>query len=892
MKNLWLIDGSSFIFRAYFALPTLTRSDGVTVNAVLGFCNIILKLLASTDATHLAVVFDTHHPTFRHDLHKDYKGQRKAIPIDLVEQIPLVKAACKSFNINTLESKGFEADDLIATYAVQAANDGAKVRIISSDKDLLQLLNDSIEMYDPMKDKVIGPSEVQEKYGVPPKLMQDIQSLMGDSVDGIKGVPGIGPKTAANLINQFGSLDKLLKNYNEISNVRQRELVASHIDDILLARQLVTLRTDVPLERGWEDLEKKHPRKEEVISFCHENAFNSLLKRVMSTKGLFEDESFENTSTMFGESSDNFDKSIVVCENTEQIDQFLKDSHDAGSLSIYNFNPNGNSQYLGLYSNNDCLVIRSDQYNHLLNHKIFKDDHGIKRIGFNVKDGIFSLGKDIWDLTFDDILIQYYLLNGPVNLGDRFQKSEQILHNIFLSTGFDFTENVSLLLEEILDKKESGDESKIIQYVGMCSVGMMHSYLQLNQEILNQKLSNVYFNIELPLIKVLKRIESRGILVDNKILSELDKQFIFGMQRLEEKIYSITGEEFNIGSPKQLSQILFEKMNLGGGKKGKSGAFSTDSKTLENLSLMGHEIADHILAWRQLSKLKSTYVETLPKCQDHEGRVRTTLNMCSTNTGRLSSTEPNLQNIPIRSEEGRMIRKAFIAKEGYSLVRLDYSQIELRLMAEIGNVEGLKEAFKHHEDVHLATAINVFKIDPQSISKEELDHCRRKAKTINFGVIYGISSFGLSQQLHISKAEAANYIESYFHKYPEIRKYMDEQINFAVKNGYVRTHAGRICKVAEFKGMTKQFAERQAINAPLQGTAADIIKKAMIKVEDALNDSNLDAQMILQVHDELIFECKDEDAQNLVELVKPIMESAMKLEIPLEVDSKISKSWE
>ncbi len=850
--HLFLIDGYGFVFRAYHVLPPLTNSAGTPVGAVVGFCNMLHKLLdrirshAKEHDLYLAVVLDAGQKNFRHDLDTRYKANRPPAPDDLIPQFPLIREATQAFNISAVDAVGFEADDIIATYAKQASTKGMKVTIVSSDKDLMQLIDEQVEMYDPVKDKRIGAKEVEEKFGVPPAKVQEVLALMGDSSDNVPGVPGIGPKTAAELIQTYGTLEHLYERIDEIKQVKRKETLVNSKADAFLSRELVGLCLTAPAP-PLEDIKFNAIDQQKLTQFLQLHGFTNLLKRLEKEWGLpasatstaaplptaqpVKQEEAPATITPLASPE-------ALCSwLTQQKAEIIAISHDERTLTAA-ISPSqaasitlGNALKEDLFAQTDA--ISSSQLGPVF-HALCKLN--IPIVGYNVKPWL-HLCPSLYVL---DIELMLYALQG--------------------------TPRPAISLE---------------------ATSLFSLYLNCRQQIAEKQLNRIYWRIDQPVQKVLGAMEVRGIKVDARFLLGLSQQFGSRMAALEQQIYAEAKGEFNIGSPKQLGEVLFERLGFAGGKKSaKSGAYGTDSDVLEALAEQGHNIAKNVLEWRGLSKLKSTYTDALPKSINKQtGRVHTTFNLAHTSTGRLSSIEPNLQNIPIRSTEGKEIRKAFIAEEGNVLISADYSQIELRLLAHMADIPPLKTAFLNGIDIHTQTAAQVFGLKTEDVTSAQ----RRSAKAINFGIIYGQSAFGLAAGLGIGREEAGAYIKSYFEQFPGIQKYMEVTKAFAREHGYVETLLGRKCYtplILNKNGGLRQFAERAAINAPLQGTAADIIKKAMIELHE------LGVNLLLQVHDELIIECPETKAEATAALVKKTMEHAVTLSVPLTVDVSIGKTWE
>ena len=919
--HLHLIDGSAFIFRAYHALPPLTRkSDGLPVGAVSGFCNMLNRYIEDNNGpdapTHVAVIFDHSSHSFRNDIFDGYKANRPPAPEDLVPQFPLTREATKAFNIACEEMEGFEADDMIATIACQARDAGGRVTIISSDKDLMQLVGDGIEMYDAMKNKRIDREGVFEKFGVYPDRVIDVQSLAGDSVDNVPGAPGIGVKTAAALINEFGDLDELLSRAVEIKQPKRRQTLLDHAEQIKLSRELVTLDCNTPLTFALEDLEFRAPIPGQLLDFLTKMEFRTLTKRIaqkfeleIPTSDNLDTTSTNNISEKIPFDSANYE----YIKTADQLQTWVHKIYETGYVAIDTETTSLNDMLAELVGISLATEIGSACYIPI-GHKEGQDDDlfdnfqlvegqldleyvldclrpvltddSILKIGQNIKYDAKVLSRYGIEVTaFDDTMLLSYAMHGGLHNHGMDALSERYLDHSPIS------------IKTLIGSGKSAitfDKVKIAEAVTYAAEDAditLRLWKIFKQKLHLSKVTKVYESLERPLVSVLAQMEKNGVKVDRETLSRMSNAFAQKMAGLEAEIYELAGETFNVGSPKQLGEIMFDKLGYEGGKKGKNGAYATGADILEELAT-SYDFPKRVLDWRQLSKLKSTYTDAL---QDHinpdTGRVHTSYSIAGAVTGRLSSTEPNLQNIPVRTEDGRRIREAFVAESGNILVSLDYSQIELRILAHIAKIDALKQAFHDGLDIHAMTASEMFDVPLDQMTPE----IRRQAKAINFGVIYGISGFGLARNLRIPRAEAQGFIDRYFDRFPGIKEYMDETIKFSKENNYVKTLFGRVIHTPEInaKGPMAGFAKRAAINAPIQGTAADIIRRAMIRVPDAIKD--LPAKMLLQVHDELLFEVKEEFSQDLVDKVQSIMETAslpfLKMDIPLSVDAGHGLNW-
>jgi DNA polymerase I len=982
--HVFLVDGSSYIFRAYHALPPLNRkSDGLQVNAVLGFCNMLWKLLRDMPEdnrpTHLAIIFDKSEITFRNKLYPDYKAHRPPAPDDLIPQFGLIRDAVRAFDLPCLEQIGFEADDLIATYARLATERGATTTIVSSDKDLMQLVTDKVVMYDTMKDRRIGIPEVIEKFGVPPEKVVEVQALAGDSTDNVPGVPGIGVKTAAQLIVEYGDLEQLLFRATEIKQPKRREALIENAEKARISRQLVLLDDKVALDVPLDDLAVQEPDARKLIAFLKHMEFSTLTKRVAEYSQIEASEvaadgggktsppapragdqgvdllsTFDaptgkersgaggGTPAKPGDRSDKasslkgspislaearkeaarklpFDRTkYQTIRNVDELNAWIARARDAGRFvidakasSIDPMQADICGIALALAPNDACYIplahkqsgdgvglfdaglapgqVKESEALEAL--KPVLESAGILKIGFNIKfNAVMFAQAGITLRNADDAQLMSYSLDAGRNghsldtLSDLWLGHGTIAHGDLIGSG-----KGKLTFDQVAINRAT-------EYSAESADVIMRLWRVLKPRLVADRMATVYETLERPLVSVLARMERRGISIDRQVLSRLSGDFAQTAARVEAEIQETAGEPVNVGSPKQIGDILFGKMGLPGGTKTKTGAWSTTAQVLDDLAEQGHPLPRKILEWRQVSKLKSTYTDALPEYvnpQTH--RVHTTYALAATTTGRLSSNEPNLQNIPVRTEDGRKIRRAFIATPGHKLVSADYSQIELRLLAEIADVPSLRQAFRDGLDIHAMTASEMFGVPIKDMPSE----VRRRAKAINFGIIYGISAFGLANQLGIAREEASAYIKKYFERFPGIRAYMDETREFCRKNGYVTTLFGRKCYYPDIKASNasiRSFNERAAINARLQGTAADIIRRAMIRIEDALAEKKLSAQMLLQVHDELIFEVPDSEVAATLPVVQRVMQDApfpaVILSLPLQVDARAANNWD
>lgn len=918
-RSLTLVDGSGFIFRAYYALPPLTRKDGTPINAVMGYCNMIWRLIAETKTDSLAVIFDTASKTFRNEIYKEYKANRSEAPEDLVPQFSLIREATKAFNIPYIELAGYEADDIIATYASQASSEGWKVDIISSDKDLMQLVNDNVKMIDPMKMITIDKEQVFKKFGVYPDRVIDVQALAGDSTDNIPGVPGIGIKTAAELINHYGDLESLLTRAHEIKQPKRKENLVNFADLARISMKLVTLSDDVKEIENFKKFKRQDIDLNKLKTFLLEQGFNSLIGRLPNEDGFIESKSaYVALPQDKEEKQSKLDIDINYKLITEEKDLinwvrgvYLKgivavdtETTSIDSVSAYlvgvslSFEP-GNAIYIPLAHKSKEGAIIAEEIKQIDANKALSilkpvlEDPSIIKIGQNIKYDMTILKNagNINIYPIHDTMLMSFVLDAGKHIGHGMDALAKAHLNI---STISYSEITGKGKEQVTFDYVSLD--KALVYAAQDADITLRLYLNFNRRLIKEKMVTLYESIERPLPSVISNMERNGVGIDPSYLKGLSAAFFKKMIPIQEKIFVLAEEDFNIASPKQLGEILYNKLGLKGGKKGKSGLYSTSAEVLEKLGQDGNEICKLVISWRGLQKLKSTYSDALvEQINPSTNRVHTHFQMTGAMTGRFSSSNPNLQNIPIKSEDGRAIRKAFIAQKGKKLIAFDYSQIELRLLAEVAKIDPLIEAFKNGIDIHKLTASQVFGIKPEDVTGE----MRRNAKAINFGIIYGQSAFGLAKQLNISRTEAKEYIDSYFFQYPGIKKYMENTQDFARRNGYVETVFGRRCYVPSINDknpMRRAGAERQAINAPLQGAAADIIKRSMKNIPEILNDHKIDAKLILQVHDELIFECAEIEADRLIPIIKSIMVNApnpsFKMIVPLEVEAGIGNNWD
>lgn len=927
-KHVFLIDGSGFIFRAYHALPPMTRADGTPVNAVFGFTKMVMKLIEDTDADYIAVIFDRARKTFRNDIYPEYKANRDAPPEDLIPQFELVRQATRALNLPCVDMEGFEADDLIATYAKQAAEQGAEVTIVSSDKDLMQLVGGRVTMFDAMKNKTIGPDQVVEKFGVGPEKVIEVQALAGDSSDNVPGVAGIGVKTAALLINEYGDLDTLLERAGEIKQPKRRESLLEQADMARMSRDLVTLRNDVPVDQPLSSFAAREPDPDTLLAFLKEQAFKSLLSTMENRLGRTAPETDTPAGSPAATESAAPASAAPVYElvrTAEDLQAWADEAVAAGMVAVDTETTGLDSMRAGLVGVSLCVTPGRACYIPLA-HKapaaqgaldlgdggddkaaggdggapdqiplddalaILKpvlEDPSVLKIGQNIKYDMQILTRYGIDIRpIDDTMLLSYVLDGGLHghgmdeLAREFLGHTTIKFKEIVGTGKSQITFDHVPLETALDYAAEDAEVTL----------RLHQIFK--PRLADEHMATVYETLERPLVPVLRMMEANGIRADGKKLKALSADFGIRLADLEVEIHKLAGREFNVGSPKQLGELLFDEMGLPGGKKGKTGAYGTGADVLEKLVDQGHDLPARVLDWRQLAKLKSTYSDALiEQINPDTGRIHTSYAQSGAATGRLASTDPNLQNIPVRTEEGRKIRQAFVAEKGMTLVSADYSQIELRLLAHVAGIDALKDAFRDGLDIHAMTASQVFGVPTEGMDPM----VRRQAKAINFGIIYGISAFGLARQLGIGNSEAAAYIDAYFEKYPGIRDYMERTKEQARGAGYVTTLFGRKCHIRGINEKNPNFrglAERAAINAPIQGGAADIIKRAMIRLPDALTEAKLSARMLLQVHDELIFEVPKKELDDTKALVAGVMADAAHLDVPLVVDTGHGANWD
>jgi DNA polymerase I len=912
--HFYLIDGSGYIFRAYYALPPLSRkSDGLPTGAVSGFCSMLFKLLEDSKSnenlqkpTHFAVIFDSARKTFRNEIYSDYKANRSEAPDDLAPQFEYIRKSVIAFNLPSIDLPMYEADDLIATYTEQILAKGAKVTIVSSDKDLMQLYKKDVRLFDPMKNKFITSEDVVSKFGVEPKKVIDVQSLAGDSSDNVPGVPGIGVKTAAELINKYGTLEKLLDNAHEIKQNKRRETLIENKDKAIISKKLVTLKKDTPVEKNIEEFRLKEIDKEKLYKFLREMEFNRLLSSVISAYGEPSLQTIKTEDLLKDKQQKISNKNYHLISNEKEIDEWIKEAEETGELAIDTETSSLDAHQADLIGislstkvGKACYIPIGHKARGCLKREIvikklkpILEDKSVKKIGQNIKfDFIILFKQGINMSSMEDTMLMSYVLDAGKNRHNMDTLSEIHLGHKTIS----FKEIVGTGKKEINFSDVELD--KAMEYAAEDADITYRLYKIFNKNLKLEKLLNIYEIFEKPLIKILAFMEIEGIKIDSKFLKVLSEKFEKKIKKLEKEIFKISKKEFNIASPKQLGEIIYNELKIAALKKTKKGSFATNANVLEDLAFKGHQFPQLVLDWRQVSKLKNTYSDSLPEHINLSSkRVHTSFLLAATTTGRLASSDPNLQNIPIKSEDGKDIRKAFIAEKGFTLISADYNQIEMRVLADLANVKELKKAFKNNEDIHSLTASQVFNID---INKVDQD-MRRKAKAINFGIIYGISQYGLAKQINVSNYEAEEFLNAYFLKFPEIKVYMDQTIKFCRKSGYVNNIFGRR---SHFRGINdknfniRNFQERAAINAPIQGSASEIMRIAMIRLTKKFKSlKNNKSKILLQIHDELIFEVPEKEVKMITKIIKEEMTSVTQSDLhsfstPLTVDVNTGANW-
>ena len=912
--HFYLIDGSGYIFRAYYALPPLTRkSDGLPVGAVSGFCNMLFKLLEDSKSkdnkdkpTHFAVIFDSARKNFRNEIYSDYKGNRSDAPDDLIPQFEYIRKSVLAFNLPSIELLNYEADDLIATYVEQILEKGAKATIVSSDKDLMQLYKKNVRIYDPMKNKFINEEDVNKKFGVKADKVIDVQALAGDSTDNVPGVPGIGVKTAAELIKEYGDLENLLKNAKKIKQNKRRETLIENKDKAIISKKLVTLKKDVPVKNQIEEFVLKDINREKLYNFLREMEFNRLLSSAISTYGETEFSQTKNEINNEKKNSKISKENYFLIKTEDEVKDWLKAAEEIGEFAIDTETTSLDAHQTNLVGisisyaiGKACYIpISHKDYKNLNEEKIIKilkpflEDHSIKKIGQNIKfDYIIFYKRGIDMNSMEDTMLMSYVLDAGKNrhnmdtLSEIHLEHKTIQFKDLVGTG---KKQINFSEVDVNIAKDYAAEDADITY---------RLYKIFSNSLKTENLTNIYEIFEKPLIKILAKMEILGIKLDEKSLKKLSVKFDKKIKELEQQIFKLSKKEFNIGSTKQLGEIMYNELKIASLKKTKKGSFATSASVLEDLAFKGHDFPKLILEWRQTSKLKNTYSDTLPEhINKKTNRIHTSFLLAATTTGRLASSDPNLQNIPIKTEEGKDIRKAFIAEKNKKLISADYNQIEMRILADLADVKELKKAFINNDDIHSLTASQVFGVDIKKVNPE----MRRKAKAINFGIIYGISQYGLAKQIGVSNLEAEDFLNSYFLKFPEIKDYMSETIKFCRKSGYVSNIFGRkthITGINDKNFNVRNFQERAAINAPIQGSASEIMRLAMIRLNEKINDEkNQSFKMLLQIHDELIFEVDEKKLNQCSKIIKETMTSVKdsnlhSFSIPLLVDVNSGENW-
>ena len=912
-SHYYLIDGSGYIFRAYYALPPLSRkSDGLPTGAVIGFCNMLFKLLEdskSTDnkerPTHFAVIFDSARKNFRNKIYAEYKSNRSDAPDDLIPQFEYIRKSVLAFNLPSIELLNYEADDLIATYSDQIIADGGKVTIVSSDKDLMQLYKKNIRIYDPMKNRFINNDDIKKKFGVPPSRVIDVQALAGDSSDNVPGVPGIGVKTAAELINKYGTLENLLTKAQEIKQNKRRETILENKDKARISKKLVTLKKDVPVKNKLDDFLLKEIDKKKLYDFLREMEFNRLLSSVISTYGEidfkkdFKEKSKESLTKIS-------DENYFLVDNEKDIKKWLAEAEEKGELAIdtetTSIDPH-QAKLVGISISTKigkaCYIpINHEKGKNLKEENVLKiikptlEDKSIKKIGQNIKfDYTILFHRGIKMNSMEDTMLMSYVLDAGKNRHNMNTLSEIHLgHNPIT-----FKDLVGTGKKQINFSQVEIDKAK--NYSAEDADITLRLYKKFLKNLKSENLINIYEIFEKPLIQILAQMEINGIKINEKFLKKLSDKFQIKIDLLEKEIFKTSKKKFNIASTKQLGEIMYNELKISSLKRTKKGSFATSASVLEDLAFKGHRLPKLVLEWRQLTKLKNTYSDSLPEyINSKTKRVHTSFLLAATTTGRLASSDPNLQNIPIKTEDGKDIRRAFIAEKNCKLISADYNQIEMRILSDLADVKELKKAFKNNEDIHSLTASQVFNVEIKKVDSD----MRRKAKAINFGIIYGISQYGLAKQIGVSNVEAEEFLNSYFLKFPEIKEYMNTTIKFCRKSGYVNNIFGRrtyLTGINDKNFNIRNFQERAAINAPIQGSASELMRLAMIRIDSKLSDKkNIKSKILLQIHDELIFETEENEVKNLSKLIKDEMTSVKNSEhhsfsVPILVDLNLGDNW-
>ena len=912
--HFYLIDGSGYIFRAYYALPPLTRkSDGLPTGAVSGFCSMLFKLLEDSKSdsnlqkpTHFAVIFDSARKTFRNEIYNDYKANRAEAPDDLAPQFEYIRKSVLAFNLPSVELLNYEADDLIATYVNQILEKGARVTIVSSDKDLMQLYKKNVRIYDPMKNKFISEEDIIKKFGVSSNQVIDVQSLAGDSSDNVPGVPGIGVKTAAELIKKYGTLEKLLDSADEIKQNKRRQTLIENKDKALVSKRLVTLKNDAPIDRNLDEFKLKEIDKDKLYTFLREMEFNRLLSSAISIYGEPDFLAIKDQNEIKEKKNSINKKEYYLINNIDEIDSWIKDAEEVGEVAVdtetSSLDPHqanligislssvlGKACYIPIgHKSEKCL----DKNSVLKKLKPLLEDPSIKKIGQNIKFDFIVFFKHGIELnSIEDTMLMSYVLDAGRNRHNMDTLAEIHLDHKTIT----FKDLVGSGKKEIKFSEVNIEKAK--DYAAEDADVTFRLYKKFKKSLQIEKISHIYEIFEKPMIKILAFMEIEGIKIDNKFLKTLSLKFQKKIEKIQKEVFKLSKKEFNIASPKQLGEIIYNDLKIANLKKTKKGSFATSASVLEDLAFKGHKFPQLVLDWRQLSKLKNTYSDTLPEhINPITKRVHTSFLLAATTTGRLASSDPNLQNIPIKSDDGKDIRKAFIAEKDHILISADYNQIEMRILADLADVKELKKAFKNNEDIHSLTASQIFGVDLKKVSEDQ----RRKAKAINFGIIYGISQYGLAKQINVSNFEAEEFLNAYFGKFPEIKVYMDETIKFCRKSGFVNNIFGRrshFMSINDKNYNVRNFQERAAINAPIQGSASEIMRLAMIRLSKKLKEQKIqNTKMLLQIHDELIFETPKNDSKRISKIIIEEMTSVAKSDqhsfsIPLTVDINIGDNW-
>ena len=912
--HFYLIDGSGYIFRAYYALPPLTRkSDGLPTGAVSGFCSMLFKLLEDSKSienkqkpTHFAVIFDSARKTFRNEIYNEYKANRSEAPEDLAPQFEYIRKSVLAFNLPSVDLANYEADDLIATYVDQILKKDAKVTIVSSDKDLMQLYKKNVRIFDPMKNKFISEDDVKHKFGVDPSKVIDVQALAGDSSDNVPGVPGIGVKTAAELINKYGNLETLLKSADEIKQNKRRETLIKNKEKAIISKKLVTLKHDAPVDRDLTEFKLKEVDKDKLYKFLREMEFNRLLSSAISAYGEpdLNGIKIESKPKKYQKAIDI--KNYHLISDIKEIDKWIKEAEELGEIAIdtetSSLDPHqadlvgvslstkiGKACYIPIGHNSKKSINKDEVIKKI---KPLFEDPSIKKIGQNIKfDFIILYKHGINTSSMEDTMLMSYVLDAGKNRHNMDTLSEiHLNHKTIAFKDLVGSGKKAINFSEV-------DVEKAKDYAAEDADITFRLYKKFQKSLKEEKMINIYEIFEKPLIKILAFMEIEGIKIDKNFLTHLSSKFEKKIEKIQKEVFKLSKKSFNIASPKQLGEILYNDLKIADLKKTKKGSFATSASVLEDLAFKGHKFPQLVLDWRQISKLKNTYSDSLPEhINPKTKRVHTSFLLAATTTGRLASSDPNLQNIPIKSEDGKDIRKAFIAEKDNILISADYNQIEMRILADLADVKGLKKAFKNNIDIHSLTASQIFNIDIKKVNKDQ----RRKAKAINFGIIYGISQYGLAKQINVSNYEAEEFLNAYFAKFPEIKVYMDNTIKFCRKNGYVNNIFGRrshFININDKNFNVRNFQERAAINAPIQGSASEIMRLAMIRLNKKLKDEkNQKTKILLQIHDELIFESPKEEVKRISKVIIDEMSSVVNSDshsfsIPLTVDLNTGDNW-